>query len=93
MKVNLHLEKYANPAFRQKKSVPYTSLLYVDAELQHLEKQGVLSPVSFSVLAALIIVTKTQNGTLWVCVDFSTGLNAALKQHHNLLPILDGLYR
>ena len=88
----LKLHPSATPVFRPKRPVPYASLPDVDAELQRLEREGVLVPVSYSAWAAPIVVIKKPNGTLRICADFSTGLNAALKMHHYPLPTPDDLF-
>ncbi|CAH8596687.1 unnamed protein product [Schistosoma turkestanicum] len=87
----LRLQPEATPVFRPKRPVPYASLALVDAELQRLETEGVLVPVSYSSWAAPIVVVKKANGSIRICADFSTGLNAVLQQHHYPLPIPDAL--
>lgn len=86
---SLQLHPGSTPVFRPKRPVPYASLPEVDAELQRLEREGVLTPVSYSAWAAPIVVIKKPNGSLRICADFSTGLNAALQTHHYPLPTPD----
>jgi hypothetical protein len=91
-KIVLRLLDDATPVFRPKRPVPYASMPMVDAELQRLEQQGVLTPVSYSAWAAPIVVVKKANGSIRICADFSTGLNAALEQHHYPLPAPEDLF-
>ncbi|CAH8680112.1 unnamed protein product [Schistosoma rodhaini] len=87
IKATLRLKPEAKPVFRPKRSVPYATLPTVDEELNRLQQQGVITPVSYSAWAAPIVVIKKANGTIRICADFSTGLNAALEQHHYPLPV------
>ncbi|KAH9591417.1 hypothetical protein MS3_00001171 [Schistosoma haematobium] len=87
MKATLRLKPGAKPVFRPKRPVPYAALSKVDEKLNRLRLQGVITPVSYSAWAAPIVVIKKANGTIRICADFSTGLNAAIEQHHYPLPV------
>ena len=47
---------------------------------------GILSKVEFSKWAAPTVYIRKKSKEIWVCTDFSTGLNAALKDYHYSLP-------
>ncbi|KAH9581803.1 hypothetical protein MS3_00008831 [Schistosoma haematobium] len=92
MKATLRLKTGAKPVFRPKRPVPYATLQTVDEELNRLQQQGVITPVSYSAWTAPIVIIKKANGTIRICADLSTGLNAALEQHHYPLPVPTDLF-
>uniref|UniRef100_A0A5S6QAU4 RNA-directed DNA polymerase n=1 Tax=Trichuris muris TaxID=70415 RepID=A0A5S6QAU4_TRIMR len=92
IKASLRLKPDASPVFRPKRPVPYAAVPKVDAELNRLEKLGVISKVSHSNWAAPIVVVKKANGSFRVCADFSTGLNNMLELHQYPLPTPEELF-
>lgn len=91
-KVKLQLKPDAVPVFRPKRQVAYAVKDPLDKELKRLEKEGIISPVSFSEWAAPIVVVKKASGELRICGDYSTGLNDQLEQHNFPLPIPDDIF-
>jgi hypothetical protein len=88
----LQLSPGSQPVFRTNIPVPYAARTLVDQELQRLEQLGVLLPVSYSAWAAPIVVVKKSNGSIRICADFSTGLNANLESNCHPLPVPENLF-
>ena len=91
-KATLQLKPNAHPVFKKKRPVPYAYITTLDAEIDRLLEEGVLSAVDYSAWAAPIVVVKKTNGTLRLCADFSTGLNDALMLHQHPLPTADDVF-
>ena len=89
---SLVLQPGAQAVFRPKRPVPYAALNVVEQELQRLEKLGIIEPVTYSKWAAPIVVIRKPNGTIRLCADFSTGLNAALAPYQYPLPAPEDLF-
>ncbi|EYC07744.1 hypothetical protein Y032_0069g372 [Ancylostoma ceylanicum] len=91
-KATLQLKPDAYPVFIKKRPVPYAYVTTLDAEIDRLLREGVLSPVDYSAWAAPVVVVKKANGSLRLCADFSTGLNDALMLHQHPLPTPDDVF-
>lgn len=91
-KAVLRLKSEATPVFRPSRPVPYAALPLVDAELERLKQEGVITSVAYSEWAAPIVITKKPNGSIRMCADFSTGLNDALEKYEYPLPTSDSIF-
>ncbi|XP_055634306.1 uncharacterized protein K02A2.6-like [Toxorhynchites rutilus septentrionalis] len=92
-KVKLYLKPDVRPVYCPKRPVAYTALPKVDAELQRLQDKGIISPVKFSVWAtSIVVVRKSDNVSVRICGDYSTGLNNALESDAHPLPHPDDVF-
>ncbi|XP_039448651.2 uncharacterized protein K02A2.6-like [Culex pipiens pallens] len=91
--VKLYLKPDARPTYCPKRPVAYAALPKVDAELQRLQDNGIISPVQFSDWAApIVVVRKADNVSVRICGDYSTGLNNALESDRHPLPHPDDFF-
>lgn len=90
--VKLQLKEGVQPVFCTKRPVAYAVQEQVDKELDRLEQMKVISKTDYSEWAAPIVVVRKANGNIRLCGDYSTGLNAALKQHEYPLPLPEDIF-
>lgn len=92
-KIKLFLKPDARPVYCPKRPVAYAALPKVDAELQRLQDKGIISPVKFSDWATpIVVVRKSDNISVRICGDYSTGLNNALESDAHPLPHPDDIF-
>ena len=79
MMAKYELQVNVQPVFKKKRNVPFISLEQINEELDRLVKTEVLSKLEYSEWAAPTVYLKKKSKEIRVCTDFSTRLNAALK--------------
>ena len=91
MAVKLELKNDSQPVFKKNRNVSSASLTHIDKELQRLEQMGVISKIQYKWAAPAVYIKKKSN-EIRVRADFSTDLNAALKEYHYPLPSPDEVF-
>ncbi|KAK6760950.1 hypothetical protein RB195_022139 [Necator americanus] len=91
-KAKLLLRDNAVPVFKKKRPVPYAFVTDLDAEIDRLFAEQVISPVEHSEWVTPIVVVKKKSGQIRLCGDFSTGLNDALQLHQHPLPTAEHVF-
>ena len=76
-KVKLFVSDSSKPAFFKARTVPYALRKKVEAELDRLEKDGVIEKVQFSAWAAPIVPILKRDGSLRICGDYKLTVNKA----------------
>ena len=76
----------ANPKFHKARPVPYALKGAVEAELERLEKEGIISKVEHSEWAAPIVVVPKSDGSIRICGDYKVTVNQALDVDQYPLP-------
>ena len=70
-KAQVHIDPAVTPRFCKARTIPYAYRALVDAELDRLVEQGILSPVQFAEWAAPIVpVLKSDKKSVRICGDF-----------------------
>ena len=72
--------------------MPYALRSKVEAELDRLEKEGVIEPVQFSDWAAPIVPVVKKDGSIRICGDYKLTVNRAAKMDTYPLPRIDDLF-
>ena len=70
VKVKLSTDPTVTPKFHKARSLPFALKEKVEAELQRLEEQGIISPVTYSDWEAPIVPVMKQNGNVRICGDY-----------------------
>ena len=89
----IYVDPNTPPRFYPARSVPFAFHDQVDAELQRLEKEGIIEPVEFSEWAAPIFVARKQNsGNVLICGDFRITVNPVSKLDRYPIPKIEDLF-
>lgn len=92
IKGSITLEENAQPKFHKARLVPYSLKPKVEAELQRLEQQGIITPVKHSKWAAPIVPVVKKSGQVRVCGDFKVTLNPVMKVEQYPLPRIEDIF-
>ena len=87
-----YLKDNAKPAFAKARNVPYALREKVDAELDRLEKAGIISPVKYSEWASPICCVPKSDGTVRICGDFKSTLNPQLRPEQHPMPKIEDIF-
>ena len=82
----------AQPRFFKPRPLPYALKDKVEKELDHLQLQGVITPVQFSDWAAPIVPVVKTDGSIRVCGDYKVTVNAVSKLDAYPLPHVEDLF-
>ena len=91
-KAKLHLKPHATPKFVKARPVPFAVRPKVEAELDKLEKEGVLKKVNHSEWGSPIVVVPKQGGKVRICGDYKVTCNQFLDIDQYPLPKSSDLF-
>ncbi|KAI4885438.1 hypothetical protein NFI96_003949 [Prochilodus magdalenae] len=89
---SLTLRPDQQPKFCQARVVPCALRPKVEAEIERLLQQGVISPVQFRDWATPIVPVMKKNGSVRICGDFKVTINPALCAEHHPIPRIEDLF-
>ena len=84
-KEKIHIDPTATSKYFKARSVPYAMKSKIKDELDCLQKEGIIEPVSFSEWAASIVPVLKADKSVRICDDFKVTVNPVSK--HNRYPI------
>ena len=88
----IHVDPIATPKFFKARPVPYALHNKVDKEIDHLEKEGVIQPITHSDLAAPVMPVVKRDGSVCLCDDFKITVNKVAKFDSYQLSCIDDLF-
>ena len=91
-KATLTLQEGTTPKFCKPRRLPFAIKPVVGAELDQLEKKGVIEKVSQSDWATPIVVVRKPGGKVRICGDFKVTVNPVLKNDVYPLPLPEELF-
>ncbi|KAL5484391.1 hypothetical protein EMCRGX_G020882 [Ephydatia muelleri] len=89
--VKLFIDRSVKPAFFKHRPVPFALRQRIEAELDRLEKEGIIEAVRFSDWAAPIVPVVKRDGSVRICGDFKLTVNRATTLESYPLPRVDEL--
>ena len=88
------MDQDASPRFCRARPVPYALRDKVEAELERLQKEGIIQPVQFADWAASIVpVVKADKKSLRICGDLKLTVNQASKLERYPIPKIEDFIR
>ncbi|XP_058817568.1 uncharacterized protein K02A2.6-like [Topomyia yanbarensis] len=92
VQANLPLKKDARPVFLKARKIPFNLQKVVEAELDKLVEEGVLTKVNQSNWATPIVPVKKSNNRVRICGDYKKTVNPNLVVDKHPLPTVDELF-
>jgi len=89
----IYVDPDATPKYCKARPVPYAMQPKVEAELEHLENEGIIKPVHFADWAAPIVpVLKSDKKSVRICGDFKLTVNKASQLDKYPIPRIEDLF-
>lgn len=92
VKLNLELNPDARPVFLKPRLVPYAKKQKVEAELESLEKKGVITKVEHAEWGTPIVPVDKPDGSVRICADYKVTVNKVIKDFNYPIPRIEEIY-
>ena len=92
IKAKLRIDANATPKFCRPRQVPYALRPKVEAEIEKLESEGILSKVSYAEWATPVVPVPKPSGSVRICGDFKITINSALQTEEYPLPLIADIF-
>ncbi|XP_041376823.1 uncharacterized protein K02A2.6-like [Gigantopelta aegis] len=92
IKATLNLKTDVQPKFMKARSVPYSIKPKVEAEIEKLVSDGILTKVNYSEWATPVVPVIKQDGSVRVCGDFKVTVNPVLEVDQYPLPRIEDIF-
>lgn len=92
VEVDLILRENVKPIFCKPHNVTFALRSAVEAELDTLQKNSIIYPVTQSEWATPVVVVPKENGSVRLCGNFKITLNPYVRTDHYPLPVPDEIF-
>ncbi|OON21865.1 zinc knuckle [Opisthorchis viverrini] len=91
-KVNIYVSPGTQPRFLKARSLSYLMRPKVEEELNRLQREGIIQSTEFPEWATPIVPVLKPDGTVRICGDYKTTVNASTPPEHYPLPKIEDVY-
>ena len=91
-KADIRLKEGAKPIFKKCRSVAYALQPLLEAELDQMQRDGILEPVENSNWATPLVIVPKNNGRIRVCGDFKVIINQCVETKLYPLPTTEDIF-
>ena len=91
-KADIRLKEGAKPIFKKSRSVAYALQPLLEAELDQMQRDGILEPVENSDWATPLVIVPKNNGRIRVCGDFKVTINQCVETKVYPLPTTEDIF-
>jgi len=92
IQARISIEDGVSPKFCKARPVPYALRPKVEAELEKLERDGILSKVDWAEWATPVVPVPKKDGSIRICGDFKLTINPVLRAEEYPLPRIEDIF-